>query len=90
MRQIKHGNKVAEQAEFPRGRSVDAQRRIGSCCEMRFEVCIAFRVQHKMKIRGGLAQLVERLPCKQEVSGSTPLISTTYGSLAQSVRALAR
>ena len=41
-----------------------------------------------MKIRGGLAQLVERLPCKQEVSGSTPLIST-YGSLAQSVRALA-
>ena len=38
---------------------------------------------------GGLAQLVERLPCKQEVSGSTPLISTTYGSLAQSVRALA-
>ena len=28
---IKHGNKVAEQAEFPRGRSVDAQRRIGSC-----------------------------------------------------------
>ena len=56
---------------------------------MRFEVCIAFRVQDKMKIRGGLAQLVERLPCKQEVSGSTPLISTTYGSLAQSVRALA-
>ena len=57
--------------------------------KMRFEVCIAFRVQDKMKIRGGLAQLVERLPCKQEVSGSTPLISTTYGSLAQSVRALA-
>ena len=38
---------------------------------------------------GGLAQLGERLPCKQEVSGSIPLISTTYGSLAQSVRALA-
>ena len=43
----------------------------------------------KWKICGGLAQLVERLPCKQEVSGSTPLISTTFGSLAQSVRALA-
>ena len=28
--------------------------------------------------RGGLAQLGERLPCKQEVSGSIPLISTTY------------
>ena len=25
---------------------------------------------------GGLAQLGERLPCKQEVSGSNPLIST--------------
>ena len=29
------------------------------------------------KIYGGLAQLGERLPCKQEVSGSIPLISTT-------------
>ena len=27
-------------------------------------------------ICGGLAQLGERLPCKQEVSGSIPLIST--------------
>ena len=35
--QIKHGNKVAEQAEFPRGRSVDAQRRIGSCLRLRYE-----------------------------------------------------
>ena len=29
------------------------------------------------RCRGGLAQLVERLPCTQEVSGSTPLFSTT-------------
>ena len=28
---------------------------------------------------GGLAQLGERLPCKQEVSGSNPLISTNLG-----------
>ena len=28
---------------------------------------------------GGLAQLGERLPCKQEVSGSIPLISTKIG-----------
>ena len=28
------------------------------------------------EIYGGLAQLGERLPCKQEVSGSIPLIST--------------
>ena len=41
------------------------------------------------RLRGGLAQLGERLPCKQEVSGSIPLISTPYGSLAQPVRALA-
>ena len=27
---------------------------------------------------GGLAQLGERLLCKQEVSGSSPLISTTW------------
>ena len=31
---------------------------------------------------GGLAQLGERLPCKQEVSGSIPLISTTRRSEA--------
>ena len=29
-----------------------------------------------MRRDGGLAQLGERLPCKQEVSGSIPLIST--------------
>ena len=28
------------------------------------------------RLSGGLAQLGERLPCKQEVSGSIPLIST--------------
>ena len=36
---------------------------------------------------GGLAQLGERLPCKQEVSGSIPLISTKYGPIAQLARA---
>ena len=29
--------------------------------------------------RGGVAQLGERLPCKQEASGSIPLISTKIG-----------
>ena len=28
-------------------------------------------------LHGGVAQLGERLPCKQEVSGSNPLISTS-------------
>ena len=50
--------------------------------------CIVFRVW-PCEICGGLAQLGERLLCTQEVSGSIPLISTSYGSLAQSVRALA-
>ena len=54
---------------------------------LRFLLCIVFRVREKRF--GGLAQLGERLPCKQEVSGSIPLISTTYGLLAQLVRALA-
>ena len=36
---------------------------------------------------GGLAQLGERLPCKQEVSGSIPLISTRNGPVAQLARA---
>ena len=38
---------------------------------------------------GGLAQLGERLPCKQEVSGSIPLISTKerQGPIAQLARA---
>ena len=28
------------------------------------------------KVNGGIAQLGERLPCKQEVNGSIPFIST--------------
>ena len=41
------------------------------------------------EIRGDIAQLGERLPCKQEVSGSIPLISTKseYGPVAQLARA---
>ena len=34
------------------------------------------------KVNGGIAQLGERLPCKQEVNGSIPFISTIqYGIL---------
>ena len=39
---------------------------------------------------GGLAQLGERLPCKQEVTGSIPVLSTkrsAYGPIAQLARA---
>ena len=39
--------------------------------------CIVFRDRPDKRF-GGLAQLGERLPCKQEVSGSIPLISTKW------------
>ena len=42
-------------------------------------------------LNGGLAQLGERLPCKQEVTGSIPVLSTKrslgYGPIAQLARA---
>ena len=41
------------------------------------ELCIMHSEFERSEERdGGLAQLGERLPCKQEVSGSIPLIST--------------
>ena len=46
------------------------------------KLCIVFRdhaSEYLVERCGGLAQLVERLLCKQEVSGSTPLISTNEG-----------
>ena len=61
------------------------------------ELCIMHSEFERSEIRdGGLAQLGERLPCKQEVSGSIPLISTTLtktegakgnGPIAQLARA---
>ena len=39
------------------------------------------RCKLNRELVGGLAQLGERLPCKQEVSGSIPLISTKGVSL---------
>ena len=37
------------------------------------------------KVKGGLAQLVERLLCKQNVNGSNPLTSTTFQAIASRV-----
>ena len=37
-------------------------------------------------VRGGLAQLGERLPCTQEVRGSNPLASTTLGDAFSALR----
>ena len=36
---------------------------------------------------GDVAQLGEQLPCTHQVAGSTPVISTIFGRLAQLVRA---
>ena len=41
----------------------------------------------KERNNGGIAQLVEHLPCKQGVIGSNPITSTIYGLIAQLVRA---
>ena len=43
----------------------------------------------RRELRGGVAQLGERLPCKQEAIGSNPFISTIRGLIAQMGRARA-
>ena len=72
------GEEAAEAAAEPQGSK-----------DCRFASPVSFSGFVQRKICGGLAQLGERLPCKQEVSGSIPLISTINGLLAQLVRALA-
>ena len=55
----------------------DAQRQRGNLLSLRRLSSVSFSgFGWQMRDYGGLAQLVERLPCKQEVSGSNPLIST--------------
>ena len=66
------------------------ERRLLTTCRWHVVTAVAFpresesilahhfktKTDSKRKEYGGLAQLGERLPCKQEVSGSIPLIST--------------
>ena len=47
------------------------------------EPILAHHTKRVSERSGGLAQLGERLPCKQEVSGSIPLISTTKKRLTE-------
>ena len=42
---------------------------------------LSFGKVEKADLYGGIAQLGERLPCKQEASGSIPLISTSVGKM---------
>ena len=54
-----------------------------------FKGCILFDItalQKALIYIGGIAQLVEHLPCKQGVIGSNPITSTN-GIIAQLVRA---
>ena len=46
-----------------------------------------YRFEGSVEPLGGLAQLEERVLCKHEVIGSSPIFSTKYGLIAQSVRA---
>ena len=48
---------------------------------------IYFRKADAARDYGGIAKLVEHLPCKQGVIGSNPITSTTHGLIAQLVRA---
>ena len=43
---------------------------------------IMYRLSERAVSCGGLAQLVEHLPCKQGVSGSIPLTSTTIRNIS--------
>ena len=53
---------------------------------MKFQQSVSTTILHLFNLQdpspefthGGIAQLGERLPCKQEVRGSTPLVSTMY------------
>ena len=50
--------------------------------------CIVLKDRKRNFICGGLAQLEERVLCKHEVIGSSPIFSTIlYGLIAQLVRA---
>ena len=50
---------------------------------------IIYKSQRRHGIFGSIAQLGEHLPYKQRVIGSSPIVSTMVGLVAQLVRALA-
>ena len=65
-------------------RGFSAEKRVHFGPPLKTKKWVKFGPPHKKSERsGGLAQLGERLPCKQEVSGSIPLISTTFKRLTE-------
>ena len=84
-------DRTESESGSPKGKS--SLGRIGICGEgeekkmtVFSKLCTVFRVlpqaarkPRRDLDRGGLAQLGERVLCKHEVSGSSPLISTFFG-----------
>ena len=66
--------------------SVSGELIVTSWSDFCVECSALFNLEGVSLRLGGLAQLVEHLLCKQGVSGSSPLISTT-GPIAQLARA---
>ena len=76
---MEYGRQASPQDASLSRRETDTQKLIETFFN---KLCIVFRdhaSEYLVERCGGLAQLVERLLCKQEVSGSTPLISTNEG-----------
>ena len=71
------GNLVEEKEERRKSRSARVRKEL----TVSFQACIVFRVSigSGRCLFGGIAQLGERLPCKQEATGSNPVISTNMG-----------
>ena len=73
---------IAEQSAEEKKRSESSKRQRRKEKTVALPACIVFRAPVIGEVRclfGGIAQLGERLPCKQEASGSNPLISTNPG-----------
>ena len=73
---------IAEQSAEEKKRSESSKRQRRKEKTVALPACVVFRAPVIGEVRclfGGIAQLGERLPCKQEASGSNPLISTNLG-----------
>ena len=70
---------IAEQSAEEKKRSESSKRQRRKEKTVALPACIVFRAPVIGEVRclfGGIAQLGERLPCKQEAIGSNPFIST--------------
>ena len=56
--------------------------RLDKRADILYYISCAANAAHR---RGSIAQLGEHLPYKQRVTGSSPVVPTTYGPVVQSV-----